>query len=142
MNPTGHGRTLRQQRIPRRHPIGGALGALALILNLAACGGGDDSDADVRIAETRSTIASARSASNGAATAAVTVPSTEGRLLASNCSQCHGTLGTSGFGEIRGSDSSELTEFATKTANGNIMAAHAQGYTPEQLLAIAAYLRQ
>ncbi|MBK7457887.1 MAG: c-type cytochrome [Betaproteobacteria bacterium] len=131
-----------KQRIPRRHDIGRALGALALILNLAACGGGDDSDADVRIAETRSTIASARSASNGAATAAVTVPSTEGRLLASNCSQCHGTLGTSGFGEIRGSDSSELTEFATKTANGNIMAAHAQGYTPEQLLAIAAYLRQ
>ena len=66
----------------------------------------------------------------------------DGRLLASNCSQCHGTLGTSGFGEIRGSDSSELTEFATKTANGNIMAAHAQGYTPEQLQAIAAYLRQ
>ncbi|MBK8862841.1 MAG: cytochrome c [Betaproteobacteria bacterium] len=131
-----------KQRIPRRHDIGRALGALALILNLAACGGGTESEAGARIAEARSTIASARSASSGAATAAVTVPSTDGRLLASNCSQCHGTLGTSGFGEIRGSDSSELTEFATKTANGNIMAAHAQGYTPEQLLAIAAYLRQ
>ena len=131
-----------EQRIPRRHGIGRLLGALGLILNLAACGGGDDSVADVRIAETRSTIASARSAGSSAATAAVTAPATDGRLLASNCSQCHGTLGTSGFGEIRGSDSSELTEFATRTANRNIMAAHAQGYTPEQLQAIAAYLRQ
>lgn len=131
-----------KQRIPRRHDIGLALGALALNLNLAACGGGTEPEAGARISEARATITSARSASNGAATAAVAVPSTDGRLLASNCTQCHGTLGTSGFGEIRGSDSSELTEFATKTANGNIMAAHAQGYTPEQLLAIAAYLRQ
>ena len=131
-----------KQRIPRRNGIGRSLGALVLILTLAACGGGEDSDADVRIAETRSTIASARSADSSATMAAVSAPATEGRLLASNCSQCHGTLGTSGFGEIRGSDSSELTEFATKTANGNIMAAHAQGYTPEQLQAIAAYLRQ
>lgn len=134
-----------KQRIPRRHDIGLALGALALILNLAACGGGTESEAGARIAETRSTIASARSTGSSSATAAAAVAvvqDSEGRLLASNCSQCHGTLGTSGFGEIRGSDSSELTEFATKTANGNIMAAHAQGYTPEQLLAIAAYLRQ
>jgi len=133
---------LSKQRIPRRHDFGRPLGALVLILSLAACGGGSDPHADVRIAETRSTIASARSAGSSAATAAVTAPAAEGRLLASNCSQCHGTLGTSGFGEIRGSDSSELTEFATKTANRDIMAAHAQGYTPEQLQAIAAYLRQ
>ncbi|HSQ73533.1 MAG TPA: c-type cytochrome, partial [Rubrivivax sp.] len=127
---------------------GRSLGALALILNLAACGGGAESEAGLRIAETRSTIASVRSTGSSSATpaevaaAVAVVPDSEGRLLASNCSQCHGTLGTSGFGEIRGSDSSELTEFATKTANRNIMAAHAQGYTPEQLLAIAAYLRQ
>jgi cytochrome c553 len=137
---------LSKQRIPRRHDIGRALGALALILNLAACGGGTESEAGARIAETRSTIASARSTGSSSATPAAAVVAvvqdSEGRLLASNCSQCHGTLGTSGFGEIRGSDSSELTEFATKTANGNIMVAHAQGYTPEQLQAIAAYLRQ
>ena len=55
-----------KQRIPRRHDIGLALGALALILNLAACGGGTESEADARIAEARSTIASARSTGRSA----------------------------------------------------------------------------
>ena len=131
-----------KQRIPRRHDIGLALGALALNLNLAACGGGNESEAGARIAEARSTIAAARSAGNGAATAAVTVPSTDGRLLASNCSQCHGTLGTSGFDNIRGSEASEVLEYLTKTANRDIMAAHAQGYTRAQLQSIIAYLQQ
>lgn len=132
-----------KQRTPRRQDIGRALAALALILNLAACGGGGtEPEAGARIAETRSTIASVRSPGGTAAAAAVTAQSAEGRLLASNCAQCHGTQGTSGFGEIRGSDASELTEFATKNAGRDIMAAHAQGYTPEQLQTIAAYLRQ
>jgi mono/diheme cytochrome c family protein len=134
---------LSKQRIPRRHDTGRALGALALILNVAACGGGGaEPEAGARIAETRSTITSVRSPGGTAVTAAAAATNTEGRLLASNCAQCHGTQGRSGFGEIRDSDASELTEFATKNPSRNIMAAHAQGYTPEQLQTIAAYLRQ
>jgi cytochrome c553 len=63
-------------------------------------------------------------------------------LLASNCFQCHGTLGTGGFEEIRGESANELLEYQRKPADRNIMAAHAQGFTPEQLRKIAAYLNQ
>ena len=69
-------------------------------------------------------------------------PADNGRLLASNCFQCHGTLGLGGFDKIRGSEASEVLEFMTKTASRDIMAAHAQGYTPEQLKKIIAYLQQ
>ena len=66
----------------------------------------------------------------------------EGRLLASNCFQCHGTNGNGGFEEIRGKDAKELIEFQDKPASRDIMAAHAQGYTTAQLRQIAAYLKQ
>ena len=76
-------------------------------------------------------------------TASVVQPAnTTGRLLASNCFQCHGTLGLGGFEKIRGSSASEALEFMTKPANSNIMAAHAQGYTRAQLQTIIAYLKQ
>lgn len=67
---------------------------------------------------------------------------TTGRLLASNCFQCHGTMGRGGFESIRGSEASEVIEYLTKTANKDIMAAHAQGYTRAQLNAIITYLQQ
>lgn len=67
---------------------------------------------------------------------------TTGRLLASNCFQCHGTLGRGGFESIRGSEASEVLEYLTKTASQDIMAAHAQGYTRAQLQSIIAYLQQ
>ena len=41
------------------------------------------------------------------ATAQTTAPP-EGRLLASNCFQCHGTDGRSGFEEINGKSSTEI----------------------------------
>ena len=76
-------------------------------------------------------------------TALVAQPAnTEGRLLASNCFQCHGTLGTGGFEQIRGKSANELLEYQRKPAASNIMAAHIQGYTAEQLNKIAAYLKQ
>ncbi len=79
-------------------------------------------------------------------TGAVTVyqqpVNTTGRLLASNCFQCHGTGGVGGFDSIRGSEASEVREYLSKPANSNIMAAHAQGYTRAQLDAIIAYLQQ
>ena len=76
-------------------------------------------------------------------TTTVTQPaSTAGRLLASNCFQCHGTGGVGGFDRIRGSDAAEVKEYLGKSARGDIMAAHAQGYTSAQLDAIIAYLKQ
>lgn len=67
---------------------------------------------------------------------------TAGRLLASNCFQCHGTGGVGGFDRIRGSDAGEIREYLTRSASSSIMAAHAQGYTTAQLNAIIAYLQQ
>jgi len=68
-----------------------------------------------------------------------------GRLLASNCFQCHGTNGMGGFDRLAGKRSSEiygeLKEFATGAEDaGGIMAAHAMGFSDAQLRSIADYL--
>lgn len=70
---------------------------------------------------------------------------TEGRLLASNCFQCHGTYGSGGFEKLQGETEAkiyeELVEFQEDTDfTTDIMAAHVQGYTDAQLRAIAKYL--
>ena len=73
-------------------------------------------------------------------------PSTSlnGRLLASNCFQCHGTNGTGGFDRLAGKSAREiygdLKEFASgqEDADG-IMAAHAMGFSDDQLRSIASY---
>ena len=67
-----------------------------------------------------------------------------GRLLASNCFQCHGTNGkaVSGFEKLAGMSARELKgEMAEmKLENeGGIMGAHAAAYTDAQITAIAAY---
>ena len=67
---------------------------------------------------------------------------TAGRLLASNCFQCHGTGGVGGFDNIRGKEASEIREYLSQSASSSIMAAHAQGYTAAQLNAIISYLQQ
>ncbi len=67
---------------------------------------------------------------------------TAGRLLASNCFQCHGTGGIGGFDNIRGKEASEVREYLSRPASSSIMAAHAQGYTTAQLNAIISYLQQ
>lgn len=67
-----------------------------------------------------------------------------GRLLASNCFQCHGTGGTGGFEKIRGSEADEVREYrnlAKEPARRDIMAAHAQGYTDAQLALIIQNLK-
>jgi mono/diheme cytochrome c family protein len=126
---------------------------------LAACGGGSAgagpaADAATQTPSTPTAAASSETAAQSAGTAvalgrnsssASTVAqprNTEGRLLASNCFQCHGTLGTGGFDAIRGKDAGELLEFMRKPAGSDIMAAHAQGYTTAQLQKIIAYLQQ
>ena len=68
-----------------------------------------------------------------------------GRLLASNCFQCHGTDGINGtFEGIAGESATELynelKELQTTTeADEAIMKVHANGYTDEQLRLIADY---
>ena len=135
------------QRNPRRRVAYGGLSTLVVTLSLAACGGGGGAETNAESTGGTAQIASAYRppATAPAAPTATLVAqpqNTEGRLLASNCFQCHGTLGTGGFDNIRGSDANEVLEFMTKTASGDIMAAHAQGYTPEQLKKIIAYLQQ
>ena len=70
--------------------------------------------------------------------------STNGRLLASNCFQCHGTNGSGGFDNIAGENESEILAYLRKFASGaegdGIMAAHAMGYTDAQMQAISKYL--
>ncbi|MDE2418274.1 MAG: hypothetical protein KGN32_10755 [Burkholderiales bacterium] len=79
---------------------------------------------------------------SGTGTPVAQPANTAGRLLASNCFQCHGTLGRGGFDDIRGGKAGGVSEYFSKTANSDIMAAHAQGYTRAQLDAIVAYLNQ
>ncbi len=69
----------------------------------------------------------------------------EGRLLASNCFQCHGTNGKGpGFDKLAGKSASELykelLEFRAGKEGKGIMAAHAQGYSDAQLRALSTYL--
>ncbi len=66
-----------------------------------------------------------------------------GRLLASNCFQCHGTNGNpvGGFDRLAGKSSreiyEELREYRLGKEDSGIMMFHARGYTDAQLRAIA-----
>lgn len=68
-----------------------------------------------------------------------------GRLLASNCFQCHGTDGKGpGFDKLAGKSANsiykELKEFQSGKEGNGIMAKHALGYTDAQLRTLANYL--
>ncbi len=73
---------------------------------------------------------------------AQTVAPPAGRLLASNCFQCHGTNGSGGFERLAGMSAneivSEMREMRAKTSP-DIMDAHARGYTDQQLQLIGNY---
>lgn len=65
-----------------------------------------------------------------------------GRLLASNCFQCHGTNGNGpGFDRLAGKSANsiykELKEFQSGKEGEGIMTRHAWGYTDAQLQALA-----
>ena len=68
-----------------------------------------------------------------------------GRLLASNCFQCHGTdgRGDGTFERLAGQSASdiagELREMMAENKRGDIMTIHALGYTDAQVRAIAEY---
>lgn len=65
-----------------------------------------------------------------------------GRLLASNCFQCHDTNGNGGFERLAGMSANEivneLREMRAKATPG-IMEVHARGYTDAQLQLIGNY---
>ena len=68
-----------------------------------------------------------------------------GRLLASNCFQCHGTNGKGpGFETLAGKSSSEiykdLLEMRTGKEGGGLMVRHAMGYTDVQLRLLSDWL--
>ncbi|MBV5314781.1 MAG: hypothetical protein JZU47_15880 [Prolixibacteraceae bacterium] len=67
-----------------------------------------------------------------------------GRLLASNCFQCHGTNGYAGelkIGEQSASSIiSDINEMKTKDPRSNIMNVHAKAYTTEEMQLIADYI--
>lgn len=68
-----------------------------------------------------------------------------GRLLASNCFQCHGTNGKGpGFDRLAGKSASEiyqeLREFQSGKEGNGIMARHAMGYTDAQLRSLSGWL--
>ena len=76
---------------------------------------------------------------------AQTAVSPAGRLLASNCFQCHGTNGKGpGFDKLAGKSASELykemKEFQSGKEGDNIMARHVMGYSDAQLRALAQWL--
>ena len=66
-----------------------------------------------------------------------------GRLLASNCFQCHGTDGRGGFDKLAGKSASEIVkerkEMRAENKPGEIMNRHAAGYTDAQLKLIGDY---
>ena len=84
-------------------------------------------------------------ASTCVAAQTVTTAPPAGRLLASNCFQCHGLNGKSniGFEHLAGESSNEiyneLREMRTKS-RPDIMDLHARGYTDAQIRLIADYL--
>ena len=76
---------------------------------------------------------------------AQTSPPPAGRLLASNCFQCHGTNGKGpGFDKLAGKSASELykdlAEFRSGQEGSGIMTKHALGYSDAQLRELAQYL--
>jgi cytochrome c553 len=111
---------------------------------LAGCTGGSSSDSssESSIGDTNSTSDSSNSNSTAVDATGVVSGVTSGRLLASNCYQCHGTYGSGGFDKIMGKGDllGEMREYAASTNTNDIMAAHTQGYTDAQLQAIASYL--
>ena len=71
--------------------------------------------------------------------ASVVVPT--GRLLASNCMQCHGTNGMNGsFNQLAGIPVKSMMEkMHDQQTHSSIMGAQARGYTDDELRTIATY---
>lgn len=115
--------------------------------NVITVTGKSAGSAELTVRDTRSSVKAQVTVTSSAPPPPPPPPSTSdihpGRLLASNCFQCHGTNGSGGFDRIQGSTEllSELRKFASGEEDpGGIMAAHAVGYTDAQLQLIADFL--
>ncbi|MFA7593012.1 MAG: c-type cytochrome [Thiohalobacteraceae bacterium] len=78
---------------------------------------------------------------------AQTAVSPPGRLLASNCFQCHGTNGNgSGFDKLAGEPERKLfkkmKKYQSGEEDGGIMAPHAMGYSDAQLHELSQWFSQ
>jgi cytochrome c553 len=77
------------------------------------------------------------------ALAQTTTPPPAGRLLASNCFQCHGTNGKGGVERLAGESTSEiykeLKEMQGKTREVEMMDMHARGFTDAEIRLLANY---
>jgi len=78
---------------------------------------------------------------------AETAVSPPGRLLASNCAQCHGTTEAApGFDKLTGKSAQKLLKELQKYQSGSegdsIMTRHAMGYTEQQLRELVQWLSQ
>ncbi|MBR0566655.1 hypothetical protein J5J83_11070 [Azoarcus sp. L1K30] len=93
----------------------------------------------------KSSLAAASTSSSAGTSAGSAIVGHPGRLLASNCFQCHGTDGRNGgFDSLAGESSreiiGELTEMRSKYEDDKgIMRVHAFGYSDEQLRLLADY---
>lgn len=92
----------------------------------------------------RTLIAAGLLLAAAAAQAQAQTPPT-GRLLASNCFQCHGTDGKGpGFDRLAGKSANEiygeLKEMQSGHEGNGLMAVHARGYTDQQLRDLAGWL--
>ena len=74
----------------------------------------------------------------------INVTDMPGRVLASNCFQCHGTNGYAGELKIGEQSASsiigDMNEMKSKNPGANIMNVHARAYTPEEIKIIANYI--
>lgn len=131
-----------RQLLPKFHADQRSLRPISIMILaviLTACGGGSGEDGSTGGGN------NSGGAGGGSTTRRDQPTNTEGRLLASNCFQCHGTGGTGGFESIRGSEAAEVSKYrnlASRPARADIMAAHAQGYTDAQIAAAIRYLQQ
>ena len=81
----------------------------------------------------------------GTAAHAAKAPTEPGRLLASNCFQCHGTNGNGpGFERLAGKSAHDIYEEMKEMQAGkegeDIMAKHARGYSDAQLRLLSTWL--
>lgn len=80
---------------------------------------------------------------SGAMAAATVSPDLQGRALAANCFQCHGTNGYASELKIAGINASALmskfSEMKARGARDNIMNVHAFAYTNEEIQLIGDY---
>ncbi len=120
------------------------LAATACVCALSACGGGSGQSSD-SASDASGNLGLSNAGSSTTVVKQTQPANTQGRLLASNCFQCHGTGGSGGFESIRGGEADEVRKYrglAAQPARANIMAAHAQGYTDAQIAAVITYLQQ